>query len=249
MAAKLGYDDTPFLPNSRFRVHDDDRPKPPVVRPATPSMPNGAAGQPPSDAVILFSGKNLDNWVDSKDSEPAQWKVEHGYMEVVPGTGSIQTKETFGDCQLHVEWAAPTEIVGTSQGRGNSGVFLMGQYEIQVLDCYDNPTYADGVTAGIYGQWPPLANACRKPGEWQVYDIIWEAPRFEGDKLVRPAFVTVLFNGVVVQNHTQLIGPTTFRDTAGYTAHPSQGPLMLQDHANPVRFRNIWYRKLGDNSL
>lgn len=249
MAEKYGYDDTPFLPNSQFRVHDDDRPKPPVVAPATPSDPIGAPGQPPGDAVVLFDGKNLDQWVSSKDGGAAPWKLEKGYMEVVPKTGSIKTKEHFGDCQLHVEWASPREIAGSSQGRGNSGIFLMGLYEIQVLDCYDNPTYADGVTGGVYGQWPPLVNACRQPGEWQAYDIIWEAPRFDGDQLIRPAFVTVLLNGVVVQNHTQLIGPTTFRNTVPYKAHPAQGPLELQDHNDPVRFRNIWYRKLGDNSL
>nr|MBP8989774.1 DUF1080 domain-containing protein [Clostridia bacterium] len=242
-------DDTPFLPNSKYRVHDDNRPIPPVVTPGTPSWPTGEPGRPPSDASILFDGKSLDNWVSSRDGGAARWKVENGYMEVIPGLGHIQTKEHFGDCQLHVEWAAPTKIRGVSQERGNSGVFLMGLYEIQVLDCYENETYADGTTGSIYGQWPPLVNACRKPGEWQVFDIIWEGPRFEGETLLRPAFVTVFFNGVVVQNHTQLLGPTTYRNTLPYKAHPPVGPLMLQDHENPVRFRNIWYRLLGDNSL
>lgn len=248
MAQNLGYDDTPLLPNSKFHVHDGNRPYPPVVAPGTPSAITGSPGTPPSDAVILFGGKNLDQWV-SVNEGAAKWKVENGYMEVVPKSGDIQTRAQLSDCQLHVEWAAPTEITDTSQGRGNSGIFLMGLYEVQVLDCYDNPTYADGVTGGIYGQWPPLVNTCRRPGEWQVYDIIWEAPRFEQDKLVRPAFITVLLNGVVVQNHTQLIGPTTYRDTLPYTAHPPKGPLILQDHNNPVRFRNIWYRPLGNNSL
>ena len=165
-------------------------------------------------------------------------------MEVVPGTGNIQTKEAFGDCQLHVEFAAPAAVKGDSQGRGNSGVFLMGRYEIQVLDCYDNPTYPDGTTAGIYGQYPPLVNACRKPGEWQTYDIIWEGPRFDGETLVRPARVTVIQNGVVVHHAQELQGPTEHRKLATYVPHPEAGPLMLQDHGDLVRFRNIWYRPL-----
>jgi hypothetical protein len=249
MAEKLGFDDTPLLPGSQYHVHSDVRPRPPVVRPGTPTDPDGPAGQPPADAIVLFDGSSLDQWVTTKDGSPAGWIVENGYMEVVPKAGNIQTKALFGDCQLHLEWAAPTEIVGHSQQRGNSGVFLLGLYEIQVLDCYDNPTYADGVTAGIYGQWPPLVNACRRPGQWQTYDIIWQGPRFLDGELVSPAFVTVLFNGVVVQNHTRLIGPTTYRDTLPYTEHPPTGPLMLQDHGDPVRFRNIWYRELGSNSL
>jgi hypothetical protein len=248
MAQNLGYDDTPLLPDSKFHVHDGYRPHPPIVKPGTPSSATGAPGEPPSDAIVLFDGTSLDQWVSVKEGA-VRWKVEEGYMEVVPLSGNIQTRAHFGDCQLHVEWAAPTEITGTSQQRGNSGIFLMGLYEVQVLDCYDNPTYADGVTGGIYGQWPPLVNACRKPGEWQVYDIIWEAPCFDNDQLVRPAFITVILNGIVVQNHTQLIGPTTYRDTVPYSVHPPEGPLMLQDHKNPVRFRNIWYRPLGSNSL
>jgi len=236
--AKLGYDDTPFLPGSKYRVHDSNRPQPRVV------TPGERLGDPPSDAIILFDGTDLSNWVSSKDGGPARWKVENGYMEVVAGTGDIQTKEHFGDCQLHIEWMAPAEVKGESQGRGNSGVFMMGLYEIQVLDCYQNPTYADGTTAAIYGQYPPLVNACRKPGEWQTYDIIWEAPRFEGDKLIRPAYVTVLHNGIVVHNHVELLGPTGHRTLPKYRPHPPVGPLRLQDHGNPVRFRNIWYRVL-----
>lgn len=236
----LGYDDTPMLPNSPYRVHDGNRPQPRIVTPAPPDQP----GQPPSDAVILFDGRDLSQWVRSHDGGEALWKVENGYMEVVPGTGNIQTKEHFGDCQLHLEWAAPAVVKGEGQGRGNSGVFLMGLYEIQVLDCYDNPTYPDGTTAAIYGQFPPLVNACRKPGEWQTYDIIWEAPRFEGDQLLRPACVTVLHNGIVVHHHTEPIGPTTHRQVLSYRPQPPTGPLMLQDHGDPVRFRNIWYRPL-----
>jgi hypothetical protein len=204
-----------------------------------------APGEPPSDAIILFDGKDLSKWVSVKDGGPARWKVENGYMEVVPGTGDIQTVEEFGDCQLHIEWAAPAEVRGEGQGRGNSGVFLMGRYEIQVLDCYENPTYADGTTAAIYGQYPPLVNACRKPGEWQVYDIIWLAPRFdENGNLIRPAYVTVFHNGVVVHYHTPLFGLTTHRATLPYQPHPPVGPLRLQDHGDPVRYRNIWYRPL-----
>jgi hypothetical protein len=240
----VGYQDTPIIPRTRWHVHDGERPQPPVVNPGTASTPE-TPGQPPSDAVILFDGKDLSGWV-GRDGGPAQWKVEGGFMEVVPKTGNIQTKQHFGDCQLHIEWAAPTVVKGESQGRGNSGVFLKGRYEIQVLDCYDNLTYPDGTTASVYGEFPPLVNACRKPGEWQSYDIIWEGPRFEGERLIRPAFVTVIHNGVVVHNHVELIGPTTHRQVLPYTPEPIEGPLMLQDHGDLVRFRNIWYRPLKD---
>ena len=239
---KLGYEDTPVLPNSRFKVHDSTRPQPRIVTPGTESSQE-RPGRPPSDAVILFDGKDLSDW-QHPNGQPAKWKVENGYMEVAPKTGSLRTKAHFGDCQLHIEWAAPTVIVGESQGRGNSGVFLMGLYEIQVLDCYNNPTYPDGTTAAIYGQFPPLVNACRKPGEWQSYDVVWVAPRFSGDKLASPARMTLCHNGVVVHHDTTLIGPTTHRRILPYVAHPPTGPLELQDHGNPVRFRNIWYRPL-----
>ncbi len=238
----LGYDDTPIIPGTNWHVHDGTRPQPPAVTPGTASTQQ-AAGAPPSDAVILFDGTDLSGWV-GKDGGEAQWKVESGYMEAVPKTGNIQTREHFGDCQLHLEWAAPLAVEGESQGRGNSGVFMMGRYEIQVLDCYDNPTYADGTTGAIYGQFPPLANACRPPGEWQVYDIIWEGPRFESEQLVRPAFVTVILNGIVLHHHTELMGVTSHRVLTTYEVHDPVGPLMLQDHTNPVRFRNIWYRPL-----
>ena len=167
-------------------------------------------------------------------------------MEVMPKTGSISSREQFGDCQLHVEWAAPSEVKGESQGRGNSGVFLMGLYEIQVLDCYDNPTYADGYTAAIYGEYPPLVNACRKPGEWQTYDIVWFGPRFDGDKLARPARLTLFHNGALVHHNRELTGPTTHRQVLAYKSHPAVGPLVLQDHGDLVRYRNIWYRPLHD---
>jgi hypothetical protein len=201
------------------------------------------AGRPPSDAVVLFDGKNLDNWQNAKGG-PATWKVENGYMEVVPKTGSIVTREGFGDCQLHVEWAEPTVIKGESQGRGNSGVFLMDRYEVQVLDCYQNLTYPDGSTGSIYGQFPPLVNACRKPGEWQTYDILFVAPRFEGQSVVAPAHMTVIQNGVVVQHHRTLMGVTGHRKLYSYVPHPAKAPLQLQDHGDLIRYRNIWIRPL-----
>ncbi|MEW6356477.1 MAG: DUF1080 domain-containing protein [Planctomycetota bacterium] len=241
----VGYDDTPVLPGSKWRVHDGTRPQPRIVTPGTESSQK-APGAAPSDAVILFDGTDLSGWESVKDKGPAQWKVEKGYMEVVPKTGNIQTKKHFGDCQLHVEWRAPAEITGESQGRGNSGVFLMAIYEIRVLDCYQNPTYPDGTTAALYGQCPPLVNACRKPGEWQIYDIIWVGPRFQGEKVVRPARVTVIHNGVVVHHDKELMGKTNHRVLPEYKPHAETGPLMLQDHTNPVRFRNIWYRPLKD---
>ena len=240
----LGYEDTPLIPGSRFRVHDGTRPQPPIVRPGTAGTPE-QPGEPPSDAVVLFDGGDLSGWVAAKGGE-ARWKVENGYLEVVPGAGDIRTREEFGDCQLHLEWASPATVKGEGQGRGNSGIFLMGLYEIQVLDSYENPTYADGTAGAIYGQYPPLVNACRRPGEWQSYDILWTGPRFEGDRLVRPATVTILLNGIVVQHHRELLGPTQHRKAAGYRPHPLTGPLRLQDHGDLVRYRNIWYRPSTD---
>ena len=237
----LGYDDTPVIPGSKFKVHDGARPQPRVVTPGTAGSQDNP-GKPPSDAVVLFDGRDAAKWTGRDGDCP--WKVANGFMEVVPGTGTVRTREEFGDCQLHLEWAAPDVVKGESQGRGNSGVFMMGRYEIQVLDCFDNPTYADGTTAAIYGQHPPLVNACRKPGEWQTYDIIWEGPRFDGEKLVRPAFVTIIHNGALVHHRTEVQGGTQHRQLASYKAHPEVGPLELQDHGDLVRFRNIWYRPL-----
>jgi len=238
----LGYSDTPIIPGTRWRVHDGTRPQPRIVAPGTESTQE-RPGHPPADAVILFDGSSLDGWA-SMDGSPAGWKLEGGYMEVVPRTGNIKTRAEFGDCQLHLEWAAPTVVKGESQGRGNSGVFLMGLYEIQVLDCYENPTYPDGTTAAIYGQFPPLVNACRRPGDWQTYDIVWIAPRFDGDRLVSPARVTVFHNGIVVHHCTELIGRTTHRQVGTYAPHPPVGSLVLQDHGDLVRYRNIWFRPL-----
>ena len=239
----LGYTDTPLIPGSTYRVHDGERPQPRVVTPGTFST-QSKPGLPPSDAVMLFDGTSLDNWVSNRDGSPAKWRLGKGWMQVKRKTGDIRSKTEFGSCQLHVEFREPTKIKGEGQGRGNSGVFLMGCYEIQVLDCYQNPTYPDGTTGGIYGQFPPLVNACRKPGEWQTYDIIWDAPVFEGDKLVTPAYVTVIQNGLVLHHRKELQGPTQHRKTASYTPHAAVGPLVLQDHGDLVRFRNIWYREL-----
>jgi len=243
---RLGYDDTPFLPDSPWRVHDSKRPRPPVVAPA----PADRIAAPPADAVVLFDGKDLAQWqVQGKGADkgrivPAAWKVQDGYMEIVPGAGSLFTKEKFGDCQIHIEWATPAVAKGDSQGRGNSGVLIMGRYEIQVLDSYGNETYADGQAASMYGLYPPLVNVCRKPGEWQTFDIIFEAPRFDGDKVGKPAFVTVLHNGVLVHHRRAFIGSSLHRQVGKYSPHEPEAPILLQEHGNPVRFRNIWVRRL-----
>jgi len=241
----LGFTDTPLLPGMKWHVHDPDRPHPKII------VPGATPGAPASDAIVLFDGKDLSKWTQAgrgtasgKPLEP-KWKVGDGYFETVPGVGSLYTLEKFGSCQLHLEWASPGEVRGTSQGRGNSGVLLMSRYEVQVLDAYNNPTYADGQAGAIYGQWPPLANPARKPGEWNVYDILFEAPQFEGQKLVKPAFLTVIYNGVVVHNHQESMGPMVYRQVARYTPHAPEEPLMLQDHKTPVRYRNIWIRRLG----
>jgi hypothetical protein len=242
--APVGYDDTPFLPGSNWRVHDSKRPQPPIIDPGTASTQE-APGRPPSDAIVLFNGQDTSQWI-GRDGSPVGWTVAEGAMEVAPRTGSIQTVQEFGDIHLHVEWTAPPEVKGASQGRGNSGVFLMGLYEIQVLDSYDNPTYADGHTGAIYGQYPPLVNAARKPGEWQTYDIFFVAPRFEGETLVSPAYITVIFNGVLLHLHQEAMGPTGHKRVASYAEpHGPTGPIMLQDHGDRVRFRNIWVRPIG----
>lgn len=234
---QLGYADTPIIPELGFRVHDRTRPQPPVV------TPGRNPGNAPSDAHILFDGHSLAGWTSVRSGGPAEWHIVDGAMEVAPKTGDIQSTHVFGDCQLHVEFRSPDVVKGHGQGRGNSGVFMMGIYEIQVLDCYDNPTYADGTTGALYGQYPPLANVCHTPGEWSGYDIIWKAPRFDGEKVVSPAIVTVMLNGVVIQNHQALLGTTNHKILPAYKAHPAKGPLRLQDHGDLVRFRNIWVRE------
>ncbi len=201
------------------------------------------AGPPPSDAIMLFDGKDLSAWEGGKKG-PAKWAVADGVV-TINGTGNISTKREFGDCQLHVEWATPSEVKGDGQGRGNSGILLQGRYEVQVLDSYENKTYFHGQAGAIYKQYAPLVNACRKPGEWQTYDIIFHAPRFdESKKLTKPATVTVLQNGVLVQDHVEIKGVTSFVGAPHYEAHPLKQPLVLQDHHNPVRYRNIWIREL-----
>ena len=236
----LGYKDTPILEDSGFHVHDSDRPYPPIVTPGAPT--SGASTLAPSDAKVLFDGTDLSKW-EGKNG-PAGWKVENGYMEVVHGEGDIQTKESFGDLQLHLEFASPEVVEGDSQGRGNSGVFLMAKYEIQVLDSYDNPTYADGGVGAIYGQYPPQATSIRRPGEWNTYDIVWEAPVFKNGEVEKPAYVTVFLNSVLLHHRRKLLGETTHGDILGYTEHGPKGPIKLQAHHNPVRFRNIWLREL-----
>src|SRR5205809_7192782 len=210
----LGYTDTPMLPGLPYHVHDPAQQHPRAV------PPGAQVGGAPSDAVVLFDGKDLSGWEIRKPNGGA-WKVENGYFEVAPGAGDLATKEKFGDCQLHVEWAAPAQIRGNSQNRGNSGIFLQGRYEVQVLDSYENLTYADGQAGALYGQWPPLVNPVRKPGEWQSYDIVFEAPRMEGAKVLKPAYMTVFLNGVLLHNRKELAGPTVHRELARYAAQPA----------------------------
>jgi hypothetical protein len=234
-----------------WAVHDMNRPQPPVVTPGTFSS-NDQPGRPPSDAIIMFDGTPamLDKWeADKTPAEPTKWIVKDGAMECVPKSGYIRTKEKFADCQLHVEWAAPREVKGDSQGRGNSGIFLMGHCEVQVLDNYNNPTYADGFAASIYGTNPPLANALRPPGEYQTIDIIFRRPVYRDGQVLDPGYVTVFCNGVLVQDHTPLEGPGGHMRRTKAGPFPEVGPLKLQDHGNPVRFRNIWYRPLPPRSV
>lgn len=242
---KYGFKDTPLLPGGKWHVHDSDRPRPPRVTPGT-SRSEERPGKPPSDAIVLFDGKDLSHW-RSESGGVAGWTIEDGAMVVKPGTGTIHSVDEFADCQLHVEWSAPNPPKGEDQDRGNSGVFFFDRYEIQVLDSYESPTYADGQAAAIYGQYPPLVNASRKPGEWQTYDIAFTAPRFKADgTLESPAYATIFHNGVLVHNHTPLIGPMAHRRIAPYAPHGPKGPLALQEHGQPVRFRNIWVRKVRD---
>ena len=226
----LGYDNTPTYPGFKWRVHDSSRPRPAM---ATPGTTPGAA---PSDAVVLFDGRDLSQW-------NSKWKVENGYVECVPRQGGMTTKAAFGDIQLHVEWASPAVVEAKSQDRGNSGIILQGKYEVQVLDSWENPTYADGQAGSIYGQYPPLVNASKKPGEWQTYDIVFESPKFDGDKLLKPAYITVIHNGILVQNHEEVKGTTPHAVLGSYKAHGDL-PLELQNHNTKVRYRNIWVRKL-----
>ena len=200
----------------------------------------GGPNEPPEDAVVLFDGKDKSQWQGAE-----QWRIEDGAL--VAGPGAITCKPEFGDCQLHLEWASPEEVTGSGQGRGNSGVFLMNRYEVQILDSYENETYFDGQCGAIYKQHPPLVNACRPPGEWQTYDILWTAPRFDDNgNLESPAYITVLHNGVVIQNHFELEGDTPYNRPPEYKPHPPKGPIRLQYHGNPVKFRNIWVRPIKE---
>jgi hypothetical protein len=212
-------------------------PVPPIVTP-------GEGTKPPSDAIVLFDGTNLNEWTNEKGG-PAGWVVADGCMTVKVGTGMIKTKKGFGDCQLHIEWRAPAEVKGEGQERGNSGIYLQDRYEVQVLDCYNNKTYTNGQTGSIYKQSIPLVNACKRPGEWQVYDIIYMAPRFsENGRIAIPARITVLHNGILIQNNFEIQGPTDYIGLHPYILHSKKEPLSLQDHGNPVSYRNIWIREL-----
>jgi len=227
----------------QWKIHDLDRPQPPTVDPGTSST-ELQPGRPPSDAVVLFDGKDLSKW-RAANGAAARWKVAKGYVEIVKGSGSIFTIQGFGDCQLHVEWRMPEPPHGEGQERGNSGVYLMGLYELQVLDSYKNKTYPDGQAAAVYGQYPPLVNAARPPGQWQSYDIIFHRPRFDASgKLEQPARMTVLHNGVLVQDNVELAGPTAHQARPPYKQHADKLPVSLQDHGDPVRYRNIWVREL-----
>jgi hypothetical protein len=232
-------------PDPNWRDHDRDRPLPAVVAPATSSTQE-MPGKAPSDATVLFDGNGLSRWV-SMDGSPTKWIERDGYMECVKGSGYVRTLQNFGDCQLHIEWATPSPGKGEGQGRGNSGVFFgLDRYEVQVLDSFESKTYADGSAGAIYGQYPPLVNVTRPPGQWQFYDIVYTAPRFDAEgKVLSPVRLTIFHNGVLIQNNVKLTGPSSWLERAPYRAHPEKQPLSLQDHGNPVRFRNIWVRELG----
>jgi len=236
----LGYDDTPMQPNGKWRVHDIKRPRPPVVKPGFTKLDPVPA---PGDATVLLgAGSDLAAW-QMMDGAAPTWAMRDGVLET--GKGMLRTKAEFTDFQLHVEFATPSDVKGDSQGRGNSGVFLLGKFEIQVLDSFNNPTYADGQAAAMYGQYPPLVNASQPPGVWQRYDIVFTAPRFSASGAVdKPAVVTVFHNGMVVHNATAFWGPTAHRKIDPYTPENAKGPLVLQDHGNPVRYRNIWIRSV-----
>lgn len=239
---KPGFRDTPTLPGGKWKVHDADRPYPTVVTPAA------VPGAPPSDAVVLFDGTSLDAW----QAQATPWTVKDGAATSVPragggGENALVSKASFGDVQLHLEFRSPNPPTKSSQDRGNSGIWFMQRYEIQILDGYQNPTYADGTVGAIYGWKPPLVNPSRKPGEWQSYDVVFERPHFGPDgKLLRPAYITAFLNGVLVQNRQPWLGGTIWRKLGTYEAHGDAAPIQLQDHNSPVSFRNIWVRPLPE---
>lgn len=245
----IGYSDTPVIPGTKWKVHDIDRPRPEAV------APGKEPGAPPADAVVIFDGKSSDALqAQEKDAKgkatgklvPCPWKIEDGVM-LISG-GDCWTKQEFGSCQLHLEWMSAPETKGNSQKKGNAGVFFMDRYESQMLDCDNNPTYADGMTGGVYGQTPPLVNAVRPAGQWQVYDIVFTAPKLENGKVVEPAYITTFVNGICVQNHTKIMGPTKHKNITDYNSgeFPEKAPIRIQDHKNepPVRIRNIWIRPM-----
>lgn len=229
---------------SGWKAHDLTRPAARIVTPPE------NVGNAPSDAVVLFNGTDLSQWRSGNGGD-AKWKIVDGAMESVPNSGFVVSRQEFGDCQIHVEFASPQQVKGDGQGRGNSGVFLMGEFEVQVLDSFENPTYIDGSAGSIYGQYPPLVNASRKPGQWQTFDIIFRRPRFdESGKLIQAARMTVLHNGILIQDNSEAFGPTSwirYRDYEGMKGK-TKGPVSLQDHGNPVRYRNIWVRPLAESS-
>lgn len=228
-------------PVGNWQVHDMSRPAPGVVDPG----PAGPPAPVPSDAIVLMNGRDLGGWV-TESGQPAKWAVRDGYAEIVKGAGTIMTKQKFGDVQLHVEWMSPSPAAGGGQDRGNSGVYLMEHYEVQVLDSYQSRTYADGQAGALYGQFPPLVNASRPPGQWQTFDIVFRGPRFDSaGKLLRPARISVVHNGVLVQDGVELTGPTAHKERPPYKAHPDRLSIMLQDHDHPVRYRNMWVRELN----
>ena len=241
LGVRFGYTNTPEILGTPWVVHDPFRPQPYQINPGTIS-PRNNPGTPPSDAIVLFDGSNLDAWQNNKGGDP-KWVLGDGYFECRKKSGTIRTKQKFGSVQLHIEWAAPSQVKGSSQGRGNSGVFLAGLYEVQVQDNYDNLTYPDGQASSLYGFRPPRVNVTRPPGEWQSYDIIFEMPEFEKGKLSKKAKITVLHNGVVTQHGVDIPGILGHKKTQPYREH-GPGHIQLQDHGNPVRYRNIWVREL-----
>ena len=244
----IGYSDTPVIPGTQWKVHDIDRPRPNAV------APGEKPGAPPSDAIIIFDGTSTEalhaKEKDAKGKEtgkmmPCPWQIDSGVLMI--SGGDCWTKQEFASCQLHLEWMSEPHTKGNSQKKGNAGVFFMDRYESQMLDCDNNPTYADGMTGGVYGQTPPLVNAVRPAGQWQVYDIVFTAPKLEGGKVVEPAYITTFVNGICVQNHTKIMGPTKHKNITDYSGEfPELAPIRIQDHKNepPVRVRNIWIRPL-----
>jgi hypothetical protein len=230
-----GYSDTPIQPWSGFHVHDADRPVPARVDPG----PFTVSAPAPRDAIVLFDGQAISQWQSNN------WRVVAGCLEAA--SGNLVSRAEFGSCQIHLEWLVPTNLTGHLFDRGNNGVLLLGLYEIQIFDSFNEKLYPDGQAGAVYGQTPPLVNACRPPGQWQTYDIFFTAPRFDGDKLSRPAFVTVVHNGVLVQNHQEIYGETAHRELPEYKQKLSRGPLALAGHNCPVRLRNIWVRRLPEN--